>query len=266
MNKLTTLLGSNPSILPWLTLAAIICLQSINGTNTSFPAYSSELKSRLHISQIQLNVLAAASDVGKLFGWCAGLGAARLPLWLVLAVGAAIGSVGYGLQYLFLAHKITQLAYWHVFLLNVLAGNSICWINTVCYIAAIRAFPADYGAVVSLSTSYAALSAKTYIALAQFILGTEPSDKSIYLLLNSAVPLAVCAIAAPFLREPDPLAAAAARTRGGLVAVFVIAGATGVYAVVETAVPVFGKLPRRLPPGILLIMVASIVLVPLWKV
>lgn len=88
-------------------------------------------------------------------------------------------------------------------------------------------------------------------------------------MLNSAVPLAVCAIAAPFLREPDPLAAAAAgatRTRGGLVAVFVIAGATGVYAVVETAVPVFGKLPRRLPPGILLIMVASIVLVPLWKV
>lgn len=33
-------------------------------------------------------------------------------------------------QYLFIAHKIPDLSYWQVLLLNVLAGNSSCWIST----------------------------------------------------------------------------------------------------------------------------------------
>ncbi|GFZ13418.1 major facilitator superfamily protein [Actinidia rufa] len=67
--------------LPWLTLAGTIWLQSINGTNSNFPAYSSQLKNLLSLSQLQLNNLAVASDAGKLFGWFSGLAAAHLPLW-----------------------------------------------------------------------------------------------------------------------------------------------------------------------------------------
>ncbi|KAL0370824.1 UNVERIFIED_CONTAM: protein NUCLEAR FUSION defective [Sesamum angustifolium] len=59
--------------LQWLSLVATMCLQSINGTNSNFPAYSSELKRILSISQLQLNNLASASDAGKLLGWISGL-------------------------------------------------------------------------------------------------------------------------------------------------------------------------------------------------
>lgn len=257
--------SSTPLLLfPWLSLVAIIWLQSISGTNTVFPAYSSQLKSQLSISQVKLNILAGASDAGKLFGWCSGVTAYHLPLWLVLMIGATIGLVGYGIQFLFLANKIASLAYWQAFFLSMLAGNSVCWINTVCYIAAIRKFPEDHGTVVGLATSYAALSAKLYIAMSQVILARNPSDKSIYLLLNSIVPIVTGAITSPFLKESKP---ASPKTRTGLVAIFVIAGLTGSYAVVETAAPIFGTMSRRLPPLILFIMVVSLVVfVPTAKV
>ncbi|XP_008799859.2 protein NUCLEAR FUSION DEFECTIVE 4-like isoform X1 [Phoenix dactylifera] len=251
-------------LFPWLTLVSIIWLQSINGTNSVFPDYSSQLKSRLKISQVKLNYLTVASDAGKLFGWCSGVAARHLPLWLALMIGAIIGSVGYGVQFLFLASKIASLAYWQAFLLCVLAGNSVCWINTVCYIAAMRKFPVDHGTVVCLATSYAALSAKIYIAMTQVILGGDPSDKSIYLLLNSIVPILTGAITSPFLKESKP---AGPKTRAGLVTILVIAGVTGSYAVVETAAPVFGSMPRRLPPLILLVMVVLLIIfVPLVNV
>lgn len=122
--------------LQWLSLVGIIWLQSIAGTNSNFPAYSSELKRILSISQLQLNNLASASDAGKLLGWISGVAAVHLPLWLVLLIGSLLGMLGYGLQYLFLADLLppsASLSYWQIFFLTVLAGNSICWINTVCY-------------------------------------------------------------------------------------------------------------------------------------
>ncbi|KAI6670868.1 hypothetical protein NL676_005753 [Syzygium grande] len=71
----------------WLSLVAMIWLQSVAGTNTNFPAYSSQLKQILSIPQVQLNNLAFASDAGKLLGWLSGLAAVHLPLWLVLLIG-----------------------------------------------------------------------------------------------------------------------------------------------------------------------------------
>ncbi|PKI58019.1 hypothetical protein CRG98_021599 [Punica granatum] len=66
----------------WLSLVAAIWLQSITGTNTNFPAYSSHLKQVMSISQVQLNNLAFANDAGKLFGWLSGIAALYLPLWV----------------------------------------------------------------------------------------------------------------------------------------------------------------------------------------
>ncbi|KAK8925888.1 hypothetical protein KSP39_PZI018585 [Platanthera zijinensis] len=192
------------SILPWLTLATVIWLQSMSGTNTDFPAYSSELKSRLGISQIKLNNLAVASDAGKLFGWLSGAAAARLPLWSVLAIGAILGAAGYGVQFLFVCRKIPSLSYVEFLFLNMLNGNGVCWLNTVGYIAVMRQFfPKDHSTVFALTTSYTGLTAKIYMALAEVIIGnmTALSGQSLYLLLNAVTPAAVGLLAMPTLEN-----------------------------------------------------------------
>lgn len=245
---------------PWLALVAIIWLQSIGGTNTNFSAYSSLLKSHLGITQVQLNNLAVASDVGKLFGWCSGVAASHLPLPIVLIIGTIIGFIGYGIQFLFLANKIATLSYWQFCLLQVLSGNSVCWINTVCYITAIRKFPDDHAVVVALSTSYAALSAKIYIAVAQVLLGANFRNKSVYLLLNCVVPIASALVLSLFLTESEQVQS---KSRTVLMFVFVLASVTGVCAVVETTVPLLRNM--KMSPSILLAMVGLVALVPLWK-
>ncbi|KAJ6822017.1 protein NUCLEAR FUSION DEFECTIVE 4-like [Iris pallida] len=250
-------------LFPWLTLVAIIWLQAISSTNTDFPAYSSQLKSRLAITQVQLNNLAVASDAGKLFGWLCGLVADSFPLWSVLAAGSAIGLVGYGVQFLFLADKIATLSYWQYVLLQLLAGNSVCWFNTACYVAAMRKFPLDSGVVIGLATSYTGLTAKMYVTMAQIVTGKRSSgggDNSVYLLLNCAVPLGFALFAAPFLAESKP---AMKGNGAGLFVVFLIACATGAYAVVQTLVPALGS--SLIPPTVLLGMVGLVCLVPLLR-
>lgn len=221
------------SSLRWLSVVGIIWLQAINGTNTNFAAYSSQLKQLLSISQLLLNNLVFASDADKFFGCFSGLAAAYLPLWLVLLIGSTLGLIGYGLQYLFLTHHISSLSYWHVFFLTVLAGNSTCWITTVCYVVTIRNFPSDRQVVVGLSTSYQGFSAKiyTYIVVA---LSSDPHNKaSTFLFLNSILPLAVTLIAALLVREIR-CAAAASPTGFGFVVLFVITIGTGIYAVMTS--------------------------------
>ncbi|XP_010256963.1 PREDICTED: protein NUCLEAR FUSION DEFECTIVE 4 [Nelumbo nucifera] len=220
----------SPSILQWLSLVGIIWLQSINGTNSDFSAYSSQLKHLLSISQVQLNNLAFASDAGKLFGWFSGVGAVHLPLWLVLMIGSVLGLIGYGVQYLFLVNQISSLSYWQLFVLCVLAGNSICWINTVCYMVTIRNFPSDRQVAVGLSTSYVGLSAKIYNDIVDCVSPSPPVKRAkAYLLLNSIVPMIASVITAPLVREIE--LGKAIEMKGGFMAMFVITTATGIYAV-----------------------------------
>ncbi|ONK77084.1 uncharacterized protein A4U43_C02F2940 [Asparagus officinalis] len=123
-----------------------------------------------------------------------------------------------------------------------------------------RSFAVDDGFVIGLSTSYAGLSAKLYVALAQLIAGRDLSSKSIYLLLNCFVPLGLSLLTAPFLKETTPVRSGAASS---LLAVFVIAGATGVYVVVESIF--LSSEHSILMPIILLIMVGLVAAVPLFK-
>lgn len=125
----------SPTSLKWLSLVGVIWLHSISGTNLDFPAYSSQLKNLLSISQLQLNNLAFASYSGKIFGWFFGIALQCLPRWFVPVIGASLGMVGYGFQFLFLINKLSSLPCWAIFLLSAMAGNSICWINSVCYAA-----------------------------------------------------------------------------------------------------------------------------------
>ncbi|XAR60799.1 hypothetical protein NMG60_11034314 [Bertholletia excelsa] len=244
--------------LRWLSLVGAIWLQSISATNSNFPAYSSHLKQLLSISQLQLNNLAFASDAGKLFGWLAGTAAAHLPLWLVLAIGSLLGLLGYGLQFLFLAGFIPSLSYWHVFLLTALAGNSICWINTVSYIISIHNFPFDRQLAVGVSTSYQGLSAKIYTDIVHAVSPYSPSEKAkTYLLLSSSLPLLVCALSAPVVR--DISGEKSRRMEGGFIVLFVITVATGVFAVASS----FGSLQIRLNPWLLVTVMVVFLLAPL---
>lgn len=91
----------------WMILVATIWIQAFTGTNFDFSTYSSNLKSVLGISQVQLNYLAVASDLGKVFGWSSGLALLYFPLWTVLFAAAIMGFVGYGVQWLAITNVIS---------------------------------------------------------------------------------------------------------------------------------------------------------------
>lgn len=232
--------------LQWMSLIGTIWLQSTSGTNSNFPAYSSQLKQLLSLSQLQLNNLALASDAGKLLGWFSGIAAVYLPLWMVLMIGTSLGFIGYGVQYLFLANWLpnNSLAYWHIFLLTSLAGNSICWINTVSYIIAIQNFPLDRQIAVGLSTSYQGLTAKIFTDIVNVVVRNSSSSTErakIYLLLNATVPLLVSIVAAPVVRHVQ--IGKSKKLESGFMLMFFITIATGIYAVISSLDSVVGFLP-----------------------
>ncbi|KAL6841407.1 hypothetical protein ACP4OV_028925 [Aristida adscensionis] len=224
---------ASPSSAHWLSLVGSVWLQTINGPNADFPVYSSQLKQIKGISQVQLNFLAFASDAGKLFGWFAGVAALYMPLWVVAVTGAAFGLVGYGVQFLFLDKA--GLAYWHLFVLTTLAGNGICWINTVCYLLCIKNFASDSRVAVSLATSYLGLSAKFYTTMADTIPRAATASYSttkVYLLLNAVVPMVVALAVAPSLRAVELKDKKKKKTQAPFLAMFAITLATGGCAIV----------------------------------
>lgn len=176
-----------------MILVAITLVQAFTGTNFDFPAYSSTLKTVLGISQLQLNYLSVASDMGKVFGWCSGVVLLYLPLWMVLFLAAFMGLLGYGLQWLVIQQIIT-IPYFLVFFLCLLAGCSICWFNTVCFVLCIQNFPVNRSLSLSLTISYNGISAALYTLLANAI-NPHHQDSTLYLLLNALVPLFTSSLA-----------------------------------------------------------------------
>ncbi|ESQ55430.1 hypothetical protein EUTSA_v10024780mg [Eutrema salsugineum] len=188
----------------WMILVATIWIQAFTGTNFDFSAYSSDLKSVLGISQVQLNYLAVASDLGKVFGWSSGLALMYFPLWTVLFAAAFMGFVGYGVQWLVISNFIS-LPYIMVFICCLLAGLSICWFNTVCFVLCISNFPANRSLALSLTVSFNGVSAALYTLAYNAI---NPASSELYLLLNALIPLVVSFTAIiPILRQPpfEPL-------------------------------------------------------------
>ncbi|WOH09226.1 hypothetical protein DCAR_0728682 [Daucus carota subsp. sativus] len=237
----------------WLSLVATIWLQSVSGTSTNFPAYSSQLKRLLNISQVELNNLAFASDAGKILAWFSGVAAAHLPLWLVLLIGSLIGMI---------------------------AGNSICWINTVCYVLTIQSFPLDMQLALGLSTSYQGLSAKIYADVIDVVYANSSSaDKARgYLLVNSALPFLVCIIVAPLVARSsnvdDPRSprggspfSCSRKLSSGFIVMFLITIVTGTYAVITSSLGVSTSSGRSsqlfILTGIVLLVVVCPLLVPL---
>ncbi|KAM7493662.1 hypothetical protein LguiB_028271 [Lonicera macranthoides] len=193
-----------------MILVATIWIQAFTGTNFDFSAYSSEMKEVLGVSQVQLNYLATASDLGKALGWSSGLALMYMPLSVVMFISAIMGLFGYGIQWLVI-RNIISLPYFLVFALCLLSGCSICWFNTVCFVLCNRNFPTNRPLAISLTVSFNGVSAALYNLAAKAI---NPYSNALYLLLNAFVPLLTSLAAlVPILRQPpvDSLPADAIR-------------------------------------------------------
>ncbi|XP_048550251.1 protein NUCLEAR FUSION DEFECTIVE 4-like [Triticum urartu] len=253
-------MSSWPSSAHWLGLVGTIWLQTINGPNSDFPVYSSQLKELKGISQVQLNFLAFASDAGKLFGWFSGVAALYVPLPLVAFVGACFGLVGYGVQYLLVDSP--GLKFWHLFLLTALAGNGICWINTVCFLLSVKNFASRSRVAVSLATSYLGLSAKVYTSLAETMPRLADSKAKTYLLLNAVVPVIVTVFVAPALRLFDLKSDSMSSTDTTFLVMFAITLATGACAVVGSIGSTASWLSSRQQMVSLSVLLAVPILIP----
>lgn len=132
----------------WMILVATIWIQAFTGTNFDFSSYSSDLKSVLGISQLQLNYLSMASDMGKALGWCSGVSLLYFPLWVVMFMAALMGFFGYGLQWLVI-QRFIYLPYFLVsfFIFYFLRFNS-SYIHVLLYWFLIYNYPTFIGLLV----------------------------------------------------------------------------------------------------------------------
>lgn len=108
------------SAVKWLGFVTAVWVQAISGNNYTFSNYSDALKSLMDLTQLELNNLSVAKDVGKAFGLLAGLASDRLPTWVILLIGSLEGLVGYGAQWLVVSQKIKPLSYWQVWYINII--------------------------------------------------------------------------------------------------------------------------------------------------
>lgn len=188
----------------WTVLVAAIWIQAFTGTNFDFSAYSSDMKSSMGVSQSRLNYMAVASDLGKALGWSSGYAVAYFPLSAVLFSAAAMGLVGYGVQWLSIAVDVIHLPYSLVLVCCSLAGLSICWFNTVCFVLCVRHFVSNHSLALSLVVSFNGISAALYTLGHEVISGKSSASSEVYLLLNSLIPLFVSLLALwPVLTNPN---------------------------------------------------------------
>ncbi|KAH9326285.1 hypothetical protein KI387_006463, partial [Taxus chinensis] len=234
---------------------------AISGSNFDFSIYSSTLKTVMGIDQTKLNNLAVASDLGKLIGWVSGMACMVLPTWAVLGIAVSLGLIGYGLQWLVVSAIIKPLPYCVMYILCMMAGNSICWLNTVCFRVAISNFPGKRGIASGLSTSYSGLSTVIYTNISSLI---NPNKPSLYLLLNAIVPLVVCAICAIFISIPQPGAVVNDENEDRDMYTFTaIAVVTAVYSIVFEFLP-NGEIGREgVYMAVLLFLLLSLLYIPL---
>lgn len=74
------------------------------------------------LTQLQLNNLSVAKDVGKAFGILAGLASDRISPSALLLIGSIEGFIGYGVQWLVVSQRIQPLPYWQVIINSTFSG------------------------------------------------------------------------------------------------------------------------------------------------
>nr|GME13507.1 protein NUCLEAR FUSION DEFECTIVE 4-like [Ipomoea batatas] len=189
-----------PAASKWLGFVCAIWVEAIAGNNYTF---SNALKSLMSLSQLQLNNLSVAKDVGKAFGLLAGLASDRLPTSLILIIGGLEGLIGYGTQWLVVSARIQPLSYWQMCVFLCMGGNSTTWMNTAVLVTCMRNFKNNQGPVSGILKGYLGLSSAIFTDLCTALFSSDPSA---FLLILALIPAVVCLIAAFFLHESPPAA------------------------------------------------------------
>ncbi|KAI9123637.1 hypothetical protein K1719_004937 [Acacia pycnantha] len=252
---------SRSTTVKWLGLVAAVWIQSISGNNYTFSNYSHALKSLMHLTQIELNSLSVAKDVGKAFGLLAGLASDRFPTWAILLIGSLEGLLGYGVQWLVVSQRIQPLPYWQMCIFLCLGGNSTTWMNTAVLVTCIRNFRKNRGPVSGILKGFVGLSTGIFTDLCSALFSDDPSS---FLIMLSVIPFAVCLTGIFFLRETPPASTAAENEEESMY--FGILN--GVAVIVAVYLLVFGFVPdpsmvvSRVFAGGLLVLLASPVLIP----
>ncbi|XP_047323186.1 protein NUCLEAR FUSION DEFECTIVE 4-like [Impatiens glandulifera] len=185
----------------WLGFVTAVWVQAISGNNYTFSNYSDALKSIMSLTQLQLNTLSVAKDLGKAFGLLAGLSSDRIPTSLLFLIGGIEGLIGYGVQWLVVSQKINPIPYWQMCIFMCLGGNSTTWMNTAVLVTCIRNFRKNRGPVSGILKGYVGLSTAIFTNLCSAVFDDKPAS---FLLMLAIIPLVVCIIAAVFLHEIPP--------------------------------------------------------------
>ncbi|KAG6762973.1 hypothetical protein POTOM_033501 [Populus tomentosa] len=187
----------------WLGFVTAVWVQAISGNNYTFSNYSDALKTLMNLTQLELNNLSVAKDVGKAFGLLAGLASDRLPTPVILLIGSIEGLIGYGTQWLVVSRRIQPLSYWQMCIFLCLGGNSTTWMNTAVLVTCIRNFRRNRGPVSGILKGYVGLSTAIFTDLCAALFADDPAK---FLLMLAVIPFAVCLAAIVFLRETPPAA------------------------------------------------------------
>ncbi|KAG5581985.1 hypothetical protein H5410_052612 [Solanum commersonii] len=247
----------------WLGFVAAIWVQAISGNNYTFSNYSDALKSLMSLTQLQLNNLSVAKDVGKAFGIFAGLASDRLPTPAILLIGSIEGFIGYGVQWLVVSGRIQPLPYWVMCIFLCMGGNSTTWMNTAILVTCIRNFRKNRGSVSGILKGYVGLSTAIFTDICSALFANDPSS---FLLLLAVVPFVVCFTAVLFLREIPPSSTSAEEKDEvkyfgiiNVVAVFI-----AVYLLAFDISGSRGTVFSQLFAAILLILLASPLFIPMY--
>ncbi|WJX55756.1 hypothetical protein P8452_41488 [Trifolium repens] len=185
----------------WLGFVTAIWVQTICGNNYTFANYSDVLKSLMALTQMQLNNLSVAKDVGKAFGILSGLVSDRWPTSVILMIGAVLGFIGYGVQWLVVSQRIAPLPYWMMCIFLCMGGNSSTWMNTAVLVTCMRNFSKNRGPISGILKGYVGLSTAIFTDICTALFSSDPSK---FLLMLTIVPAIICFIAAIFLHETPP--------------------------------------------------------------
>lgn len=210
----------------WLGLVAAVWVQCISGNNYTFSNYSDSIKTLMGLTQLQLNGLSVAKDVGKAFGLLAGLASDRVPTWLLLAIGSLEGFLGYGAQWLVVSKTVAPLPYWQMCVCLCLGGNSTTWMNTAVLVTCIRNFRGSRGPVSGVLKGFVGLSTAIFTDLCSALFADDPAS---FLVMLAVVPAAVCAIAMVFLREGRVTVSSDEADARGFAAISTLAVAIALY-------------------------------------
>ncbi|KAF8033164.1 hypothetical protein BT93_D1922 [Corymbia citriodora subsp. variegata] len=248
----------------WLGLVTAVWVQAISGNNYTFSNYSDTLKSIMNLTQLELNNLSVAKDVGKAFGLLAGLASDRLPPWVILLIGSVEGLVGYGAQWLVVSERAT-LSYWQMCIFLCMGGNSTTWMNTAILVTCIRNFRKNRGPVSGILKGYVGLSTAIFTDICTALFSDSSAS---FLFMLAVVPFGVCLTAMLFLHEVPPSAVEEGGNQDESRYFTILNGVAVVIAFYLLAYDFIGSSQGQVFNlafvGILLVLLASPLLIPLY--